>query len=99
MRDRAVRMLAELEGLLIADPRPLGNRIRLAFIIIGTLYPGVADLAKRTRTFVERACRLEGSRSKSFQASKSGAIYFPRRVKLRVPILACVPERRGSSLI
>jgi hypothetical protein len=60
MRNHAARMLAELEALLIADPRPLDGRIRLAAILLGTLYPLATDLAARTRALFTRACGVSG---------------------------------------
>jgi hypothetical protein len=60
MRNRAARMLTELEALLIADPRPLDGRIRLAVILVGTLYPLANDLAPRTRALFTRACGVSG---------------------------------------
>jgi hypothetical protein len=60
MRNRAARMLAELEILLIADPRSLDSRIRLAAVLFGTLYPLATDLAARTRAFFARCCDVSG---------------------------------------
>jgi hypothetical protein len=60
MRNHAARMLAELEALLIADPRSLDGRIRLAVILLGVLYPLATDLAPRTRAFFARCCGVSG---------------------------------------
>jgi hypothetical protein len=54
LADRAVRMLAELESLLIADPRPLTTRMRLAAILVGSIYPLANDLAARTSALFAR---------------------------------------------
>jgi hypothetical protein len=51
IKDRARRMLAELEKIQAADPRPLDSRIRLAAIALGTLYPLSNDLSARTAAF------------------------------------------------
>jgi hypothetical protein len=57
MRGRAQRMLAELECLLVQDPRPLDSRVLLAAILLGAIYPLATDLAARVRAVFERYCR------------------------------------------